>query len=329
MRVKLILVSLAGAVALSACSREEEKALRVPQEKVLRIFHAGSLAIPFKELSVQFNKVFPKFKIQRESAGSRESARKVSELGRPADIVAVSDYTVIEELLMPEFAQWYIMFGRNEMVIAYNERSKFASEISRDNWFEVLLRPGVEYGHSDPDIDPCGYRSLMVWQLAERYYQRPGLYRSLKEHRPRKNIRPKETDLIALIEAGELDYMFQYRSVAVQHQLKFIDLTIKLNLSSTDHQDFYRQAELKISGKRPGDFAMIKGKPIVYGLTIPEGAPNLRMAKAFIQMLISEVGQRIMSECGQPPIVPARASDIKEIPRGLRDLVQGNSILLR
>lgn len=326
MRVKLILIilmilgglfTLLGAGAQAASSRGEER--------VLRIFHAGSLAIPFKDLSVKFNKLFPNLEVRRESDGSRKSARKVSELKKSADIVAVSDYAVIEELLMPEFAEWYIMFARNEMVIAYNERSKFASEISRDNWFEVLLRPGVEYGHSDPNIDPCGYRSLMVWRLAERYYQRPGLFKSLKEHRPRKNIRPKETGLIALIEAGELDYMFQYRSVAIQHHLKFIELPKKLNLSSIDHQDFYRQVELKISGKRPGDFTVVKGRPIIYGITIPKNAPNPRMAKAFIRMLISKEGQRIMSECGQPPIVPARASDVKRIPRGLRDLVQGSS----
>lgn len=319
MRFKLILIImiLLGAVVLTACSREEDR--------VLRIFHAGSLATPFNEMSVQFNKLFPNLEIRRESAGSRVSARKVSEMGKSADIVAVSDYTVIEELLMPEFAEWYIMFARNEMVIAYSERSKFASEINRDNWFEVLLRPGVEYGHSDPDIDPCGYRSLMIWRLAERYYQRPGLFRSLEEHRPRRNIRPKETDLIALIEAGELDYIFQYRSVAVQHHLKFIELPKKLNLSSIDHQDFYRQTELKISGKKPGDFTVVRGKPIVYGITIPKNAPNPRMAKAFIRMLIGKEGQRIMSENGQPPIVPARASDVEKIPRRFRELVQRSS----
>jgi molybdate/tungstate transport system substrate-binding protein len=37
-------------------------------------------------------------------------------------------------------------------------------------------------------------------------------------------IRPKEVDLVALIESNAIDYMFQYKSVAIQHGLKYIEL---------------------------------------------------------------------------------------------------------
>ena len=36
-------------------------------------------------------------------------------------------------------------------------------------------------------------------------------------------IRPKEVDLVALIEANAADYMFQYKSVAIQHGLKYLN----------------------------------------------------------------------------------------------------------
>jgi tetratricopeptide (TPR) repeat protein len=35
---------------------------------------------------------------------------------------------------------------------------------------EILQKPDVVWGHSSPDLDPCGYRTLMVLQLAEKYY---------------------------------------------------------------------------------------------------------------------------------------------------------------
>ncbi len=44
-------------------------------------------------------------------------------------------------------------------------------KIDAGNWHEILLRPDVQYGHSDPNSDPCGYRSLLTWQLAEKYYK--------------------------------------------------------------------------------------------------------------------------------------------------------------
>ncbi|GAI28734.1 unnamed protein product, partial [marine sediment metagenome] len=96
---------------------------------------------------------------------------------------------------------------------AYTNKSRFGNEINRDNWYEILQRDGVRYGRSDPNQDPCGYRTLMVWQLAEDYYNAPELYDKLYGAAG-ELIRPKEVDLIALLESGDLDYAFEYSSVA-------------------------------------------------------------------------------------------------------------------
>jgi len=48
------------------------------------------------------------------------------------------------------------------MVIMYINTSKYANEITTDNWYRVLTRPDVQVGRSNPDIDPNGYRTLMV-----------------------------------------------------------------------------------------------------------------------------------------------------------------------
>ena len=79
-------------------------------------------------------------------------------------------------------------------------------------------------GHSDPALDPNGYRTLIVLQLAERYYREPGLAQRLEAAMPPKYQRPKEADLTALLQAGELDYAWTYRSLAETNGLRYVTL---------------------------------------------------------------------------------------------------------
>ena len=277
--------------------------------------------MPLEQIEGQFERLHG-VNIDIEGGGSRTVCRWVTELGKPADVVAVADYTVIDDLMFPEYADWYICFARNEMVIAYTEDSKYQEEITADNWYQILLREGVEYGYSDPDLDPCGYRTLMVWQLAEAYYGVPGLYHQLDEACSKKNIRPKSVELIALLQAGELDYAFEYRSVAQQHELGFVELPPEINLSNLDFEDSYATAQVEVSGEKPGETVTYTGKPIVYAITIPLNAPHPGLAISFIQFLLGPEGQAIMEDCGQPPIVPAIASDPTKLPPELSGFVQ-------
>ena len=289
----------------------------------LTVFHAGSLAIPFKEMKKQFTSRHPNVQIQLEAAGSRTCARKIVDLKRPCDVMASADYTVIENLLIPDYADWNISFATNEMAIMYRDNAQFSKEINNSNWYRILLRKGVEYGHSDPNCDPCGYRTMLVWQLAEDYYQVPGLYRQLIDGCPPRNIRPKETDLIAILEAGQIDYLFIYRSVCEQHEMPFVRLPVEINLKSVGYEAFYKKAKVKISGKRPGEFIEKTGKPMVYGITIPKNAPNRDMAIRFVAFVVGPEGQEIMQRNGQPPISPPRATGkAAQLPPQLRRLVQ-------
>ncbi len=308
---KQLIVVLSIFAFLLGCTQKEEK---------LMIFHAGSLAIPLQKMSEAFNKKYPQVKIFREAAGSRTCARKISELNKKADIMFSADYTVIDQLLIPEFADWNIRFVTNEMAIMFAHDAKYAQEMTAENWPEILLREDVAYGHSDPNCDPCGYRSQLVWQLAGKHYQQPELYHKLveKEHL----VRPKETDLIALLESGSLDYLFIYRSVAEQHGAQYLILPDEVNLKTSDYEDFYKQASVEISGKSPGEYITKKGAPMVYGLTIPTNASNKKWAEKFVSFVLSEEGNKIMEANGQPAIVPAKISgDIKSLPASIKKYV--------
>ncbi|MBO8159715.1 tungstate ABC transporter substrate-binding protein WtpA [Thermosyntropha sp.] len=272
----------------------------------LIIYHAGSLTIPFAELERKFEALHPNVDIKRTAGGSRKIARQVAELGDKVDILVSADYTVIDNLLIPDYAKWNAWFGKNSMVIMYTDNSKYADEINSDNWYEVLLRKGVNYGHSEPNIDPCGYRTVLVWQLAEKYYKQDGLFERLSNSCPANNIRPKSVELISLLESGALDYAFEYESVTRQHALKnpkfkWIELPEEINLSSVNHSEFYKNASIDLNGAEPGQIITKVGEPIVYSLTMPTTGENKELAVEFLKFFFNkEQGLKILQDNGQP-----------------------------
>ena len=89
---------------------EAENAESTTTEKqditVLKIFHAGSLSVPFEELEAKFEELHPDVDVQREPAGSAKCVRKITELDSQADILASADYNLIPKMMMPDFAEW-------------------------------------------------------------------------------------------------------------------------------------------------------------------------------------------------------------------------------
>lgn len=283
----------------------------------LHIFHAGSLTIPFEEVTAGFNELYPNVEVLAEGAGSSTTIRKFTELQRECGVIGSADYTLIPQLMYPDFADWYIIFATNQMCLTYTDSSQFADEIDSDNWYEILQREGVTYGRSDPDQDPCGYRTLMVWQLAEQHYNVSGLYDALYQAEG-DVMRPKSVDLIALLESGDLDYAFEYTSVASQHSLNYVQLPPQLNLADETYSDFYATAVVEIAGTEPGTTIEQKGKAIVYGVTIPTDSPEYDLGVAWLDYLLSEEGNAIMEASGQPPVVPALTDEPSLVPEPLQ-----------
>ena len=282
------------------------------------------MSVPFKLAAEEFKKRHPKVNFLLESAGSVKCARKITDLNKACDIMASADYTVIDEMLIPEHTSWNIKFASNEMCIVYHEASKYSNEINDKNWYEILMKEDVFYGRSDPNSDPCGYRAVLVSQLAEKYYKQDGFSHELIE-KDTKYIRPKETDLLALLETNTIDYIFLYRSVAEQHGLKYLVLPDEINLKKTEHAEFYRTSAVDINGKKPGEKITKKGEPMVYGITLLKNAPNKKAAMEFLKFLLSkEGGMTIMEKNGQPSMVPSVSATYSNIPDDLKEFAKSN-----
>ena len=297
MRAPGFTLAAIAALLLGCVSGERGGAERGGGERVLVVFNAGSLARPFRAALDTFA-AHEGVRVEQESAGSLETARKLTELGKVPDLIALADAEVFPLYLMPGQVDGYVEFARNRMVLAYTDRSRFAQEMGPDTWWRILLRPGVETGRSDPQLDPNGYRSMLVWQLAEHHYGEPGLAARLEAASPPRNVRPKEADLIGLLQAGEFDYIWSYESIARAIGLRYVQLPKAIDLSPPDSADSYARATITVRGARAGDSVTFRGAPIVYAFAVPREAPHADLAARFAAFLLSVEGRAILRREG-------------------------------
>jgi molybdate/tungstate transport system substrate-binding protein len=247
------------------------------------------------------------------------------------------------------YAEWNIVFARNRLGIAYTPHSLYGQEININNWYEVLARPDVKFGLSDPRFDSLGYRVLMALQLAQLYYKDNTIFQTLigdnfahafnveqidKTYRisvpeitrpanKRILMRAYSIQTLALLQSNEIDYAFEYESVARQYGLEFLQLPPEIDLSSDTLDEYYHQVSVKLDFQR---FASITpefvGEAILYGITIPRNSPHPYEAVKFIAFILGSEGRQILTDYFQPCIVPAVADNKANIPTELIPLVK-------
>ena len=117
-------------------------------------------------------------------------------------------------------------------------------------------------------------------------------------------LRGDSSMLTPLLQAGDLDYTFEYESVIAQHGLEMVTLPDALNLGAenTDYSkvvvdlDFHRFATVKPE---------FRGERIEYGITIPTNALHPGEAALFAQFLLGPEGRAIMARDDNPLFDPA------------------------
>jgi molybdate/tungstate transport system substrate-binding protein len=287
---------------------------------VLKVVPAGSLLQPFDDVEKVFEAQYPDVDVQVEGHGSIQAIRQVTDLHRPVDLVAVADASLIPDLMFridtttgANFSETYTPFATNAMVIAFTNKSKYADEITQENWYEVLSRPDVRMGISDPMLDAAGYRAIMVTLLADRYYKNASLFPVLIGNhftpslvvqdeggtatvRLPEVLRPSDEKLVirdgsifvlSHLEAGGIDYAFEYQSVAEGHNLRWVNLPPEIDLSSRDFADEYGKVRVILGFQRFSAIGQERtGQPIVYAVTIPNTAPHKELAHEFSDLVI-------------------------------------------
>jgi molybdate/tungstate transport system substrate-binding protein len=268
----------------------------------LTIFHAGSLAPPFSAAESKFEKEYGAT-VNREAKGSVASTKKITEQGRKAGVLGVSDFRLIRDRVLPDYGDWYTIFTTNAMSIQYREDSPGADEISKDNWWEVLSRDDVVIGHSDPAVDPGGYRSVMTMQLGKTEFDGEKLYDDATYQKLRDNSTVPtgtETNLEGQLKAGKLDYVFYYQSISSTAELPWIDLQPEVDLSkaTAKYAKHYAKAEVET------DSGTFTGAPIAYGMTVPGVTDTSELGAKWVEYMASDAGKQILKDKGLQPVSP-------------------------
>jgi molybdate/tungstate transport system substrate-binding protein len=289
----LILASFCAACADRPTSRGSTSASAARPDTAI-VYLAASLTRPLEAALDTFATRYHVV-IQRESGASLEHARKITDLRRVPDVIALADVEVFPQLLMPQHVSWYAEFARNRMVVAYTDRSRYAERLDTSTWTSILARRDVEVGRPDPDLAPAGYRAILLLRLAERYYGQPGLASRIVANSPRNHMRANAAELAALLQAHELDYVFDYESVAIAYGLRYLRLPADIDLGDPSRATTYASESVMVRGNRPGgDSIVFAGRPIVYALAVPVAAPHARAGTRLAAFLLSDEGRRLM-----------------------------------
>jgi molybdate/tungstate transport system substrate-binding protein len=256
-------------------------------------------------------------------------------------------YSSSEPQSNQSFADWYIKFAGNRMVLAYTNSSKCASEIRVTNWFSVLMRPDVVFGFPNPMVDALGYRALITMQLAETYYGNNRIFYDLitrnfdppvsslpsdgnytivvpEVQQPKANVilRASSIQLIPLLETGSVDYCFLYMSNAKQYGLQYVEFPDEFNLGNPQFDELYEHVTVKFELQRFATIGLDRpGKTIYYGLTIPSNAVQKDVAVEFTEFLLEEEGRGIFESAWHPVFLPSYTDSKLSVPSGLQSFV--------
>lgn len=246
--------------------------LSTEQSEVVSILAAGSLYNALENGFRSSNSV----PLQIEAHGSVEIARLLANEQKNPDIVAVADTALFDS---PLASAWYATFASNALVIAYDQSSPGGRRLKQagtNEWYEVLGSDDLRLGRTDPDLDPLGYRSLFLLDLATDYYNTP---RDLRAHIPQQDQVYPETQLISQFEIGGIDAALVYRNMAVEREYDYIELPAAIDLSDPTYHDQYNKATYVLPSGNT-----VQGDVITYGATILQQTPTVR---AVFESLIS------------------------------------------
>jgi molybdate transport system substrate-binding protein len=260
---------------LSTCSVGQATSL-------LEVFHADSLAGPMREFKKAFEDRHPGVWVRLTSGVSKQLAERILK-GDACDVFAPSSPVVIEQDLLNKTiagsgktaASWYVIFSANEMVVITQKGNPAGIQHVAD-----LAKPGVTFIRVTGEIDLATNRTIEFLKSAAALEGRPELAQKIIDGAAVDPSKPTSVpEGIRAVKEGKATASVTYYSAAVaaRDDLDIIRFPASVNLS-----DKIRNAA-----------------------SVPGGANSQKAAVEFVKFLLSEEGQSILRETGQPPVVPA------------------------
>ncbi|MEF8776580.1 MAG: extracellular solute-binding protein [Haloarculaceae archaeon] len=243
------------------------------------VLAAGSLAVAFDERIGPGFAETTDYDYRGEFHGSNALLRMVVEGYKQPDVVVSADADLLRDRLEPAHATWDVVFASTEVVIVYDPATPAGKRLAEgDPWYEVLRSTDRAVARSDPEVDPLGYRTVQLFDLAEVYYDEPGLAEDLRGN---LIVDPEEAHLLAAVETGDRAAAIAYKNMAVERDLPYLSLPAELDFSDPRQSDRYARASYTTADGRT-----IHGSPILYAATVPDDARHPEAGRAFLKFLL-------------------------------------------
>ena len=201
--------------------------------------------------------------------------------------------------LEPKFTKWYVPYAGTQMVVAYNPKSKYASQFQAfangtkplSGLFTLLETPGLKLGRTDPNIDPQGRDFIYMLELAQSYYHLPSdtvakILGTSDFGSASSSQIYAESSLDSTLQSGQLDASSAFITQAIELHLSYIKLPAAISLASAADAADYAKAMVTITVS--GAKTTKSGSPQVIDLTII-GKPT-PAAIAFVKYTLSQAG---------------------------------------
>ena len=225
--------------------------------------------------------------------------------------------------LMPKFTKWYVQYAGTQMVVAYNPKSKYASQFKAiaagkeplKNLFTLMQKPGFKLGRTDPNIDPQGRDFVYMLELAQMYYHLPSdTVTKILGGPANSSTSPQiyaESSLDSTLTSGQLDAASAFITQAIELHLDYIKLPPAINLGDQTLAADYAKATITVTP--PGGTPTMKsGSPQVIDITII-GTPT-SAATAFVKYTLSPTGLAQYKQGGFTLLTPTVTGSQSAIP---------------
>jgi molybdate/tungstate transport system substrate-binding protein len=188
-----------------------------------------------------------------------------------------------------------IPIARTEMVIAYSPNSRYAPLFAKadqrgaKSWWQILEIRGLRFGRTDPNTDPQGLNIIFTMQLAENYYHQPGLARKILGPLVNSHQIFAEPQVMARLQAGQLDASSAYKTQPAALGLPYIDLPKEINLGDASLENEYKKATVNLNGNT------FHPSPLVFYAAVLKDAPQPELANRFLSWLQGPQAKAIFS----------------------------------
>jgi len=335
-RVRIAALAAIACLAAAACSSSSSSSGGSPASASASAQPAGTANVAYasslqylneKVVSPAFTKAEGyKFSGRGASSGDLETDIASGEIS-PNVFQSVGGDNITP--LMPKFTKWYVQYAGTSIVVAYNPKSKYASQFAAIasgkqpvcSLFPLLQTPGLKLGRTDPNVDPQGRDFIYMLQLAQSYCHLPSdtvakILGTSDFGTASSSQIYAESSLDATLQSGQLDAASAFITQAIELHLPYIKLPDAISLASAADGAAYKKATVKLEN------GMVKsGSPQVIDITTI-GTPT-SAGTAFVKYTLSPTGLAQYKAGGFTVLTPTVFGDSSAVPAAIKSELGG------